>query len=524
MPQDTETPITSVATDKQVITGPDKKRYVFSKNISQDRINKYFTKKGIKAPVNNTSKGDSNFKSGMASGPTPQDALKSMQSIGTSTLEYGATGLPSAGGAAGAVVGGKRGAFLGGVIGEDLRQIIMRPILLGRGQQDLSVKESLMKMGEEGAKQAAFEYVGQKAGEVFFKVLNKVVPHATVNNGIPLLPSEMASGGKVMKYVEDLLSNLAPSAKTMSGFRDAQNKAIIKQTEKLANGFAKFKGTSEEMGILLRNTLRSEQDMAEANLNVVKKSLPAGHQSLKYLKLTQEYKDYIANFDYELMRSIVRTNKPELIAGMLRTSRASLGETRLLTDFVHELNPEILGKVQNTIIRDVLNETFTGSKDPTMKATLAATKSFSGSRFKSLLDGIGEEKLKALYGQKGYNSIVKMEDLLAHVDKTQGGGAGKFLNLLFILPFRSGVSVASAGKTAGLGFVMNRAAKIITSPEGVKLYENFIRASTAQSPRLVNLAREELQKYNERSDAEYEQEQKQAEIDYKKSLENKESK
>jgi hypothetical protein len=200
--------------------------------------------------------------------------------------------------------------------------------------------------------------------------------------GIPLLPGDLSPNSKVSKYVEDLLSNLAPSSKIMGDFRTKQNEAIINQTTKLANGFAKFSGTSEEMGILLRNTLRQNEAAAVKSLETLRKSLPAGKQTLAYLKKTPEYKNYVANFDYELMRSVLRTNKPELIAGMLRSSKASLGETRMLTDFVHEIDPSILGKVQNTIMRDVINETMTGSKDPMMKQSLALSKNFSGGAFK----------------------------------------------------------------------------------------------------------------------------------------------
>jgi hypothetical protein len=510
--------------DTQVVLGPDKKYYSFKKSRSPEYINGYFTKKGWQLKEGkwytaNGESADSLTKVGSKPPDTAGDLVKKKEQLSklnhleTDVALAGVAAAPSAFAMVGGLLRGAPGAALGGALGEGIKDYVKSDIL----DKQITPQQYAKDTSIEGVKQFLFQKSGEKVGEVFFNQLNKL-PHAVTKKGIPLLPGDLSPNSKLSKYVEDLLSNLAPSSKIMGDFRAKQNEAIIKQTTKLANGFAKFNGTSEEMGVLLRNTLRQNEATAAKNLEAVRKSLPAGKQTMNYLKKTQEYKDYIATFDYELMRSILRTNKPELIAGFLRSSKASLGETRMLTDYIHEIDPKILGKVQNTIIRDVINETMTGSKDPMMKQTLAITKNFSGNKFKDILDGIGEQKLKALYGQKSYNAIEDFSKLIAHVDKTQGGGIGKFLNLTFLLPFRSGMTAKGIGKVTGMGIIANRAAKIITSEEGVKLYENYIRATSSQAPRLISAARDELIAFNEKADKEYELDQQIADDEYKATL------
>ena len=92
-------------------------------------------------------------------------------------------------------------------------------------------------------------------GDVFFGLLNKI-PHAVIKDGIRLLPSDI-NGGKITKYVEDLLSNLMPSSEVMAKYKAGQNKDVIGAAEKLAKGFSRFRGTTEEMGQLLQDTYRS---------------------------------------------------------------------------------------------------------------------------------------------------------------------------------------------------------------------------------------------------------------------------
>jgi len=506
-----------VKVQKQTVTGPDGKKYKFSKGISQDRINKYFENKGIKKAQGS----DIN----VGAGAMPADTiLKTFQSLPLTVTEYSATGLPSAMGAAGSMIlGGKgpqarAGAFLGGFVGEDIRQMIMRPILLGRGRQDMSSQKSLQAMVKEGTKQAVLDYAGEKAGAMFFKTLDKILPKAMVKGGIPLLPSDVAPNGKVMRYVEDLLTNLVPSAKTMQEFIEKQSAAAEKKALTLANGFSKFSGTNEEVGVLLQNTLRKEEQLAMEQLEKFRKTLPKSQQTMKGMTNSPQGKvlveNYIKTFKNALNKAVVSTENPELIAADMLGSKTTAGleNTRRMMELLHEKDPALLGKVQNRVLRNIISDTMSGAKDPTIRVV---TDRFSGKSFKASLDSYGEQKLKAIYGEQGYKSIQRFEELVAHVDRTSGGGFGKFYNLIFMLtPLRSGFGANAMSKVMVQAAVINRAAKIITSPEGVRLYEDVIKATVAQAPRATELALKELNKFNERSDAEYEAEQKEANLEF----------
>jgi len=95
--------------------------------------------------------------------------------------------------------------------------------------------------------------------------------------------------------------------------------------------------------------------------------------------------------------------------------------------------------------------------------------------------------------------------LTAHLGRgSPGGGVGKFLNLVYVLPLRSGLGIKPLTHMLSGGIITNRAAKIITSEEGMKLYENYIRAVSQQTPRAIKLAVDELSAFNERNDKEWE--------------------
>jgi hypothetical protein len=152
-----------------------------------------------------------------------------------------------------------------------------------------------------------------------------------------------------------------------------------------------------------------------------------------------------------------------------------------------------------------------------MKGSQKAETIFSGSKFKAALDDIGEEKLKAIYGEDRYKAITEFADLIKRVGSGGGSGAGKFLNLIFLIgPLRSGFTLASGKKIAVEGLIFNRAAKIMTSTQGVKLYENVIRASAMGGIKTLSAARDELKVYTERADKEYMDEQQQIEDQYYK--------
>lgn len=516
-------PVIKNQDSKVRVTGPDGKGYWFKKTTSKAEQDAYFAKKGlIKAPGKTAAQET-------ISGGSPGN-VGMMQNyfggVGTSIYEGTATAMPGLLAAGGSIPLGKRGAFIGGFVGEDIRQMMMRPILLGRGQQDLTASQSLIAMATEGGKQAALQYAGEKMGDYFFKALDKVVPHAVKIKGIPLLPGDLNPNSKMMKYIEDFLGNVGTGAKTMAEFRAAQSAAITKKAETIANGFAKFNGTSEEMGLLIKNTLEKEYAIYEKGLEQIKNQYPKGKartignlmKDPIYKKLADEQEQ---KFGHELATKIFNTNKPELIAGWLRsgaTKGATLEDTRKLFDV---LGADIQGKVQNRIMRDVIQETMTGSKDP-MQA-VAAVKNMSGGKFKSILDGIGEERLKVIYGQKGYKAITDFSNLIKYVDKTQGNGMGRFYNLTLALPFLRGISGKNLGKAAIANAVLARMTKVITSPEGIKVYENLIRAMSAQAPRALEMARQEVNAFNKKTDAEEEQIQKQALEEFKRQTEQQEN-
>lgn len=429
--------------------------------------------------------------------------------------------LPTIGATVGGYMGGGKGplaavtAAIGGAVGKAMQDLEQRMVF----DRQIDTKTAMGHIAKEAAEQAALQYGGEKAGDAFFKLLNKI-PHAVIKQGIKLLPSDINPNSRVMKYVEDILSNLAPSAKTMEAFKTQQSAEIVKKVGTIVDGFSRFNGTSEEMGVLLKNTLKTGQDAIENKLEVLEegyiKKGASKIQAQQYVRQTAVYKDYVQRYENELVQRIVATNKPELIAGLLRSSTAALSETRIMSDTLKGLDGQMLGKVQNRIMRDVINETLQGSKDPTAKGVQNLTAKYSGNKLKGVLDGIGEEKLKAIYGDAGYKQIEEFVKLTGTVGSGQGGGFGKFLNLTFALPFMHGMTVKSIMHTTGTAFLLNRAAKVITSTEGVRLYENIIRATAQNAPRAIKLSMDEYNAFLTRQDEQFKAEERAIEDQYYK--------
>lgn len=461
---------------------------------------------------------------------TKQAIESNQKTVGLSVVDAVSKSLPAVGGA-GYGMAGKRAAVgvpmagLGGMAGAASNEIIQRFVFsrsgadVPTGSKEDTNLNTVKYILKEGAEQAALEGAGRGVGHVFFNLLNKI-PHAIIKDGIKLLPSDMNPNGRVMKYVEDLLSNLAPSANTMEKFKAAQSAEITKKVNTIVEGFSRFNGTSEEMGVLLKNTLQTGQDAIEDKLSTLEKTYikkgASKLQAQQYVRQTAIYKDYVQRYENELVQRIVATNKPELIAGLLRSSKAALNETRVMSDTLKSLDGNMLGKVQNRIMRDVINETLQGSKDPTAKGVQNLTAKYSGAKFKDILDGIKEEKLKAIYGDVGYKNIEEFVKLTGNIGNGGGTGLGRFLNLTFLLPFRSGLTGKAIMKTTGTAFLLNRAAKVITSTEGMRLYENIIRATAANVPRATKLAMDEYNNFLTKQDEEFKAEQKQTEDQYYK--------
>jgi len=174
----------------------------------------------------------------------------------------------------------------------------------------------------------------------------------------------------------------------------------------------------------------------------------------------------------------------------------------------------------------MLSETLTKFKDPVAKGTQGMERKFGGDHWTETLSKVGEERLKAIYGETGYKNIEEFTKVVGLVGRNaQGSSIGKFMNLmLFLSPIRSGLSPKTMTHTGMLSYALNRTAKIITSTEGVKLTNNYLRATILNSPRLINLAREELNKFNERSDLEYQKEEQEGEQQYLTEHSNKDNK
>lgn len=525
---------TVVKTSKQTLQGPDGKWYSVKKG-DENKFDQHFTKQGWikKDNVWYTQTGEKSKMSvpsqtpgftaklpigglglgGERVGISLEDRNKQMPSF---TKDYTGTALPTIFGGVGGTVGGSLGAGVGGALGQILKTIMVRPSFL---EKDPSTQKQIADILLEGGKQAGLEYAGGKIGDGFFKLLNKI-PHAVIKDGIKFLPSELKEGGTVSRYVEDLLSNLATSANTIETFKNERNKVILNHTEQLAQGFSRFNGTSEELGIIMQKSIRQAHENIDKGLEstyqgYIKKGFTEKQAEL-YLSKTSLAKQMKEYFDNELASKIIKTNKPEEIAGFIR-AKAALQDVRQLHKTLIELSPDMMGKVQNRLMRDFLQEAITGSKDPTAKGAQELTKHFAGDRFKKIIDTVGEEKLKAIYGENGYKRLEDFIKLTGTIGTgRQGSGVGKFLNLVFIYPFRGGINIHTLLRSAGMAFAFNRAAKIITSPEGMGIYEGLIKVLGSNSPRLINLSLEELKKFNQRSDEEFSIEQQQAEEEYKK--------
>lgn len=529
MPVDTATP------DKQTVNGPDGKKYTFSKGISQERIDKYFAKKGIKKPSDPYGMGTSKFLTGKetadtAKGKSEVSNEKSIDKAKSNTvkaIDYGSKALPTVMGQGYSMtmgskknIAGAAMAALGGMAGASANEIIQR-FMFGRSGQGVptgaagdtnynTVKSILI----EGVKQGGLELAGRKMGDVFFNLLNKI-PHAALDHGIKFLPSEL-NGGRVTKYIEDLLTNLIPSQKVMAEFKSKQNAAILGQVEKLAKGFSRFRGTTEEMGNLLQDTYRTFGTAASKQLRAQEAAIvKAGGKPMADSVYRQMYSEFNKNFQSKLAIEILKTNKPETIGAFLRTS--ALQETRNMVSLLEKEAPKVINATRTRLMQDILQETLTGVKDPIQKQFQKQEATFAGNKFKETLDKFGEDKLKAIYGDVRFKNIQEFSKLVNKVGSGGGNGAGKFLNLLFLLgPIRSGFTLASGKKIAVEGFIFNRAAKIITSTDGIRLMENYIRATGIGSVKAISLARDELKVYSEHQDEEYKQEQEQVEEKYYK--------
>lgn len=422
--------------------------------------------------------------------------------------------LPSIGGMAGGLVGGGKGpissiaAGAGGALGS-VGQDIMKRIVLG--QPDPSFARMSLNALKEGGEEAGLNLLADKGGEAFFKLLGKL-PHATNVNGIKFLPSDLGKGGMFSQYMENLLTNLIPSSKIMSAFKEKQNAAVIGAASKLVKGFSRFNGTSEEFGIVIQNAMRSWDEQIQKQIAQAGGTSKAFQKAFGTSQLVQEYNKIFKN---ELSKEIISSNKPELILGYIRKN-AGLEDTRTVLNALAEKYPTVRNAVKTRLMQDIVNETLTGSKDPILKQLQKQDTKFVGSKFQDILNKVGEDKLKAILGEQSYKNVEDFSNLFKHIGQTSNGGAGKFWNIIFLLgPIRTGFGVGAIKKLALEGYGINRLARYMTSTEGIRLTENYARAMSV-GVKLPKLLIDEMTAFNERSDREYEAEQQKVEDEYYK--------
>lgn len=511
--------------------GPDGKWYNFPKTWKQDRIDKHFTKQGWIKKDNEWYTQSGEKASTLSKVPSSTPGFTAKRSItGLTGLTSGAgrfgvglvnkenrsesnlkTGLGSSlgsiGGGIGGMFGGTLGAAGGGGTGEAVRQLLVRPTFMEPNPTTRQVIGDVMK---EAILQAGLEKGGQLAGQTVFKVLNKI-PHAKIIEKIPFLPHEWKEGGKLSSYVSDLLTNLFTSSKTMEEFRAGQTKAVEAKLGELVNGMSHFKGTSAEIGQLLQNAVKIADKDAQKSLMSMAKA--KGFTKIEQLYATPEWKAYEEQFRNTLMKKIASTESPSLIAGYVRNatigSEENLGH---LVETLAEKNPRLLGKARATIMRDFVTETLKGSTDPVAKGAIG--NKFSGQKFQQLVSEFGEERLKTFLGEKAYDSVEEFINLTHGIGNNTASGAGRWMNLALLLPFRNGISLKSGEKLGAMALITNRMAKVLTSTEGMKAYKGMIEATGKQLPRLANLYREEIKAFNEKADKEYELEKEEDDAQY----------
>lgn len=492
--------------DYSVIFGPDKKVYKFPKGTSQKQADRYFQKKGIKESSGLGTKEEDSLLTAITSGKISKEAKKK---LGSAAVDYISTALPTLGGVGFSMAAGSKSnpagigmAALGGGAGEALNQLTQR-IAFGRdsegnpigGKTDTSWNAA-KNIAVEAAKQGGYEGAG-RAGAMFFKWL----PHAKVDNGILLFPSDI-KGGKITRYVEDFLSNVIGSADIWTAAREKQVKSIEKAGLDLAEGISKFKGDSKTVGTLIEETLNKARDQTLDGLikNANKKGLTKAA-----FEASAPYKEWERIFDDAFVKQIGTARNPETIAGLLRKGGSK--DIEMIKEALKE-HPETLEIARARIFKDMLSEELTGAADPMVRKVLQnkglpngmqsyTDKSFAGPGWIKEFNEMGEARAKDVFGETHYKAIKDLTDTIKRVSGGKGSSfIGRFYNLTYILgPLRGTFGVGQAGQIAALRTL----AKIMTSPEGVEAINGYIRASAAQSPKLIGLARDEYKKQVDRA-------------------------
>lgn len=508
---------------RQNIQGPDQKWYKVKKE-DLSKFDDYFKKQGwIKKGDKWYTQSGEEAKMGVPSPSAITDPTKTKSGteairhgkMAGAALDYTSASLAPIGGITGGyLTGSPQGAYAGGLLGELGNQLIRRFMLDPlEDKKSNTIKQAGKEIIEQSVIQGFLHHAGDKVGDVFFKLLDRI-PHAKMIEGIPFLPSEYKENGSIYRYVEAFLSKAIPSTNIMEKFRIGQTSAIETKLGQLAEGMAKFKGTSEDMGNLLQGAIR--QIDKDANTAFAKQAVAAGaktkEQALKILNKDPAFVAYKKAINMSLLKAISKTESPSLIGGYIRNeSTGSVENIKTLVDILNKNErQDILAKAQNRVMRDMISEALKGSKDPVGKGVLKGQ--YTGVDFEKIFNTLGEERAKAFFGPEIYKNITNFMTLTSKVGTTTSMPG--LVNLAILLPFRNGISLKSGSKLAFTGLFINRMAKAMTSEEGFRLFENEARAVAMGSVKGANAAREAIKKYNERSDMEYQLDQEEAEREY----------
>ena len=176
-----------------------------------------------------------------------------------------ATGVPGAATGPGDIAIASAGAAAGSAVGEAAKQAVNHVVF---GEQQ-TPKERAKNIGEQallgGASEGGGRIIAMPIGAAakYFGMAGD----ASAQAGIRLLPSEAA--GKAPTWPEDFLKGSVLSKGIMDKFRDAQNKESLAAANKLMDNISSFKGTPEQMGLMVQKGLEESEARIRAEQDVL---------------------------------------------------------------------------------------------------------------------------------------------------------------------------------------------------------------------------------------------------------------
>jgi hypothetical protein len=212
--------------------------------------------------------------------PTPAPGSKEYMKRGAVKAAHGATdSLPTIGSMGGALLTGvpgaatgpldlaiaAGGAAAGGAAGETAKQGINH-FLFGENQ---TPGERAKNIG----KQALLGGASEVGGRVIAMPLGAAARYfgfaadESAKAGVRLLPSEAA--GKAPTWLEEFLKGSVLSKGIMDKFREAQNKESLAAANKLMDSVSSFKGTPEQLGLMVQKGLEDSEAALRAEQNML---------------------------------------------------------------------------------------------------------------------------------------------------------------------------------------------------------------------------------------------------------------